>query len=54
MKLFDRMILWGDVEALLVVNFTENVEGIIKALWKVRGEVALEEGRHIYAEIEHQ
>ena len=25
LKLYDRLILWGDVEALLVINFTENI-----------------------------
>jgi hypothetical protein len=54
LRLFDRLILWGDVEALLVANFTENIESIIKAFWQVRGERSLDEGRHIYPEIEGQ
>ena len=48
LKLFDKLILWGDVEALLVINFTENVELIIRAFWAVKGEESLEEGRSIY------
>jgi hypothetical protein len=48
LKLFNRMVLWGDVEALLVINFTENIETIIKAFWQVHGEKSIEEGRHIY------
>lgn len=51
LKLFDRMIAWGDVEALLVANFTENIETIIKIVFQVQGERAIEEGRHIYPEI---
>lgn len=54
LRLLDRMVLWGDVEALLVINYTENTESIIKAFWQVRGEKSLEEGKHIYPEINGQ
>ncbi len=54
LRLLDRMVLWGDVEALLVLNFTDHLEQIIKAVCEIRGEVSLEEGSFIYPDIPSQ
>jgi len=48
------LILWGDVEALLVVNFTEHIQLVIRNILYVNGEASLEEGMKIYPEIEGQ
>lgn len=45
------MVLWGDVEALLVLNFTDHLEQVIEAVCEVRGELSLEEGRFLCPDI---
>lgn len=54
LELLDKFILWGDVEALLVVNFTEHVQTIVKTIWKVKGELSIDYGKNIYPDVEGQ
>jgi hypothetical protein len=54
LKLIDSFILWGDVEALLVVNYTEHAQLVIKSIWNVEGHNNLDAGKFIYPEIEGQ
>ena len=34
LKIMSKLIRWGDIEALLVVNFTDHVQVIAQSLWK--------------------
>ena len=54
LRLLDKMVLWGDVEALLVLNFTDHLEQIVKAVCEIRGEISLEEGRFFCSDIPQQ
>jgi len=45
------MVLWGDVEALLALNFTDHLEQIVKAVCEVKGDLSLDEGRFFCPDI---
>ena len=47
-------MLWGDIEALLAINYTEHIQLVIKNIWIVNGQNGLIHGRDIYADIEGQ
>ena len=54
LKLFDSFILWGDIEALLVVNYTEHIQLVVRSIWNIEGQKGLQAGRDIYPGIEGQ
>ena len=35
--MLDNLILWGDIEALLVVNFTEHIQLVIRNILQING-----------------
>ena len=37
LRVLDSLILWGDIEAVLVVNYTEHIQLVVKNFWMVRG-----------------
>ena len=54
LRLFVSLILWGDIEALLVANYGDHVQLVTQSFWGVEGHKSLDAGRHIYPEIEAQ
>lgn len=39
--MFDSFILWGDVEALLLANYSEGIETVIRSVWGVEGQLGI-------------
>lgn len=54
LQLLNELILWGDIEAVITVNYTEYFEKVFREVMKVDGAKGVKKGEGIYSEVKGQ